>query len=63
MSAHGPGLERNGVTINKWAEFTVDTRHAGRATLKVTCMDADYNPVDVLVKDNRDGTYYCRFVV
>ena len=35
VSAHGPGLEKHGVTVNKWAEFTVDTRRAGRANLEV----------------------------
>ena len=62
VSAHGPGIEKHGVTVNKWAEFTVDTRRAGRANLEVSCIDAEYNNVDVLVKDNRDGTYYCRYM-
>ena len=62
VTAHGPGIEKHGVTVNKWAEFTVDTRRAGRANLEVSCIDAEYNNVDVLVKDNRDGTYYCRYM-
>eukprot|EP00918_Siedleckia_nematoides_P105694 GHVU01230790.1.p1 GENE.GHVU01230790.1~~GHVU01230790.1.p1 ORF type:complete len:2480 (+),score=363.92 GHVU01230790.1:158-7597(+) len=60
--ATGPGLEKTGVTVNKWAEFSVDTRRAGRAPLKVTCMDADYNSVDVIMQDNHDGTYWCRYM-
>ena len=45
--ASGPGLERNGVTVNKWAEFTVDARQAGKAPLHVAAMDNDYNTVEV----------------
>ena len=54
------GLEKTGVTVNKWAEFSVDTRKAGKAPLHVACIDADYNTVDVMVTDNKDGTYWCR---
>lgn len=60
--AKGPGLEKTGVVINKWAEFTVDTRSAGKATLNIQCMDVDYKAVEVQVKDNRDGTYSCRYM-
>lgn len=60
--ATGPGLEKTGVTVNKWAEFTVDTRMAGPAPLHISAIDADYNPVDVLVRDNKDGTYWCRYM-
>ena len=62
MVATGPGLEKNGVTVHKWAEFSVDTRRGGQAPLMVSCMDADYEPVEVLVKDNKDGTFWCRYM-
>lgn len=62
VEASGPGLQKTGVTVNKWAEFTVDTRRAGRAPLHIAAMDADYNPVDVIIKDNKDGTYFCRYM-
>jgi len=62
VEASGPGLQRTGVMVNKWAEFTVDARRAGRAPLHVAAMDADYNPVDVVVRDNKDGTYFCRYM-
>ena len=62
MVATGPGLEKTGVTVNKWAEFSIDTRLAGQAPLMVSCMDADYEPVEVLVKDNKDGTFWCRYM-
>ncbi len=42
VSAHGPGLEKHGVTVNKWAEFTVDTRRAGRANLEVQCAQCGF---------------------
>jgi filamin len=60
--ATGPGLEKTGVTVNKWAEFTVDARLAGPAPLHISAIDADYNPVDVLIRDNKDGTYWCRYM-
>jgi len=62
VEASGPGLQKTGVTVNKWAEFTVDTRRAGRAPLHIAAMDAEYNPVDVIVKDNKDGTFFCRYM-
>lgn len=36
--------------MNKWAEFTVDTRKAGKAPLHIAAMDADYNSVEVCLK-------------
>ncbi|RUS81267.1 hypothetical protein EGW08_010971 [Elysia chlorotica] len=61
--AKGPGLEKNGVSTNKWAEFTVDTRSAGtKAPLHISCMDVDYNPVEVQIKDNGNGTYACKYM-
>ena len=60
--ATGPGLEKTGNTVNKWAEFVVDARRGGKAELQVTCMDVDYAPVDVIVTDNHDGTYFCRYM-
>ncbi|XP_059165585.1 filamin-A-like isoform X3 [Physella acuta] len=59
--AKGPGLEKTGVQTNKVAEFTVDTRAAGKAPLVISCMDVDYKPVNVEVKDNGNGTYTCRY--
>lgn len=50
MIAKGPGLEKTGVAPNKWAEFTVDTRSTGgKADLHISCIDVDYNPVEVQV--------------
>ncbi|XP_053377764.1 filamin-A-like isoform X5 [Mercenaria mercenaria] len=59
--AKGPGLEKDGVTVGKPAEFTVDARKAGKAPLHITCIDANYKPVEVTVKDNRDGTFACKY--
>ncbi|KAK7101853.1 hypothetical protein V1264_020173 [Littorina saxatilis] len=59
--AKGPGLEKTGVMVNKWAEFTVDAKLAGKAVLNITCVDVEYKTVEVQVKDNRDGTYSCRY--
>ncbi len=51
VTAHGPGLEKAGCVSNKWAEFIVDTTKAlAPAPTHVSCMDVDYNPVDVQVR-------------
>ena len=39
----------------------MDAREAGEAPLKVVVTDADYQKLDVLVKNNGDGTYTCRY--
>ena len=67
MIATGPGLEPTGVTVNKWAEFSVDARFAGtpppgQAPLAIVCEDCDHNPVDVVIQDNKDGTFWCRYM-
>lgn len=41
----------------KPADFHVDTRAAGEAPLDVTVMDANYQPVKLDAKDNKNGTY------
>lgn len=35
VKAYGPGLKPTGVIVNKPAEFTVDTRMAGKGQLKI----------------------------
>ncbi|XP_052780237.1 filamin-A-like isoform X2 [Mya arenaria] len=59
--AKGPGLEIDGVMVGKVTEFTVDARKAGKANLNITCIDANYKAVEVVVKDNKDGTYTCKY--
>ncbi|XP_042868221.1 filamin-A-like isoform X2 [Penaeus japonicus] len=57
VKCKGPGLEKNGVVSGKPADFHVDTRAAGEAPLDVTVMDANYQPVKLDAKDNKNGTY------
>lgn len=59
--ASGPGLEKNGVVQGQPALFTVDTRKAGKAPLKIYGEDVNGKPIDVKVKDNGDGTYACQY--
>lgn len=61
MTAKGLGIEKE-VMVNEPVEFIIDTSKAGRAPLKVTITDEEHKPVDVSVKDNKDGTYSCRYV-
>ncbi|XP_028848556.1 filamin-A [Denticeps clupeoides] len=61
VKAYGPGLQSNGLSMGKPAEFTVDAKLAGSAPLKIQAQDRDGNPVDVQVKDNGNGTYSCSY--
>lgn len=62
MTAYGPGLEKTGVVLNKWTEFTVDAKKAGKASLKVSCLDVDLKPIPVEVQDKKDGTFLCKYM-
>jgi filamin len=55
-------LAKTGVTLNKWAEFTVDTRKAGKASLVIICEDDQHKPVNVEVVDKKNGTYTCKYM-
>lgn len=61
MKAYGPGLEPTGQIIGRPSEFTIDTQNAGEAPLRVQAMDQEYQPVDVQVRNNGNGTYACRY--
>ncbi|CAF3895693.1 unnamed protein product, partial [Adineta steineri] len=61
VKAYGPGLEPAGQIIGKPTEFTVDTHNAGDATLRVQAIDQEYQPVDVHVRNNGNGTHTCRY--
>ncbi|XP_074023387.1 LOW QUALITY PROTEIN: filamin-C-like, partial [Numenius arquata] len=62
VKAFGPGLEPTGCIVERPAEFTIDTRGAGKGPLKLYAQDAEGFPIDIKVKDNGDGTYHCVYV-
>ncbi|XP_006010193.1 filamin-A isoform X2 [Latimeria chalumnae] len=62
VQAYGPGLEKTGLAINKPAEFTVNAKSAGKAPLKIYAQDGEGNPIDVMVKNNGNGTYTCSYL-
>ncbi|XP_053939478.1 filamin-C isoform X2 [Cuculus canorus] len=62
VKAFGPGLEPTGCIVEHPAEFTIDTRGAGKGPLKLYAQDAEGFPIDIKVKDNGDGTYSCVYV-
>ncbi|KAM9635004.1 filamin-C isoform 1-T1 [Morphnus guianensis] len=62
VKAFGPGLEPTGCIVERPAEFTIDTRGAGKGPLKIYAQDAEGCPIDIKVKDNGDGTYHCVYV-
>uniref|UniRef100_A0A7M4FPR4 Filamin B n=1 Tax=Crocodylus porosus TaxID=8502 RepID=A0A7M4FPR4_CROPO len=59
VKAYGPGLERTGCIVNNPAEFTVETKEAGKAPLKI--YDGEGCPLDVQMKSKPDGTYACSY--
>ncbi|CAF0875720.1 unnamed protein product [Rotaria sordida] len=61
VKAYGPGLEPSGQIIGKPTDFTIDTNNAGEAPLRVQAIDQEYQPVDVQVRNNGNGTYACRY--
>ncbi|GAU93664.1 hypothetical protein RvY_05566 [Ramazzottius varieornatus] len=61
VKVFGPGVEPEGVQTGRPTEFTIDAKSAGKAPLHVSVMDQDYNPVNVTVRDNGDGTYKCTY--
>lgn len=61
VKAYGPGLEPTGQIIDKPTEFTVDTHLAGEGQLRVQCIDQDYQPIDIHVRNNGNGTHACRY--
>ena len=62
MVVSGKGLDPVGVIVNEPSQFVVDARGAGKAELNVGLRDVDLNPVEVSVKDNKDGTFLCSYV-
>uniref|UniRef100_A0A7M4FQ87 Filamin B n=1 Tax=Crocodylus porosus TaxID=8502 RepID=A0A7M4FQ87_CROPO len=61
VKAYGPGLERTGCIVNNPAEFTVETKEAGKAPLKIYARDGEGCPLDVQMKSKPDGTYACSY--
>ena len=58
----GPGVQREGLDTGlSAAQFTVDTRECGQGKVAVRCR-GPAGPVDVVVGDNRDGTYSCSYI-
>ncbi|XP_075794972.1 filamin-B isoform X6 [Pelodiscus sinensis] len=62
VKAYGPGLERTGCIVNNPAEFTVETKEAGKAPLKIYAQDAEGSPIDIQVKNKPDGICACSYM-
>uniref|UniRef100_A0A8C4V1W2 Filamin B n=1 Tax=Falco tinnunculus TaxID=100819 RepID=A0A8C4V1W2_FALTI len=62
VKAYGPGLERTGCIVNNPAEFTVETKDAGKAPLKMYAQDGEGNPIDIQIKSKPDGVFVCSYV-
>ena len=59
---YGPGIQKDGLdTSLPAAKFTIDTRESGQGKVAVKCM-GPAGPLDVVVSDNRDGTYSCSYI-
>ncbi|XP_053149776.1 filamin-B isoform X3 [Hemicordylus capensis] len=62
VKAYGPGLEKTGCIVNNPAEFSVDTKEAGSAPLKIYAQDGEGNPIDIHSKSKPDGIYACSYM-
>ncbi|KAM9845887.1 filamin-C-like isoform 2-T2 [Aulostomus maculatus] len=62
VRCYGPGLEPVGCIVNKPADFTIDTRRAGRGELRLYAQDAEGFPIDIQITDNGDSTYLCVYI-
>ncbi|XP_063851785.1 filamin-A-like isoform X6 [Scylla paramamosain] len=64
VTASGPGLEPEGVTINRPTYFDIFTKDAGRGTPEVIILDpaGHKNTVPVKVRSLSDDTYRCEYV-
>ncbi|KAM7170746.1 filamin-B isoform 1-T2 [Macrochelys suwanniensis] len=62
VKAYGLGLEKTGCIVNNPAEFTVETKEAGSAPLKIYAQDAEGSPIDIQVKSNPDGICACSYM-
>lgn len=57
----GPGIQPEGVSINKPTYFNVDARNAGPAALDIKIQDALGRLVPAKIDDKRDGTYQVHY--
>ncbi|KAM8884182.1 filamin-C isoform 1-T1 [Synchiropus picturatus] len=62
VKCYGAGLEPIGCIVNKPADFSIDTRGAGRGELKIYAQDAEGFPIDIQITDNGDGTFFCVYI-
>uniref|UniRef100_A0A3Q3W141 Calponin-homology (CH) domain-containing protein n=1 Tax=Mola mola TaxID=94237 RepID=A0A3Q3W141_MOLML len=62
VKCYGPGLEPLGCIVNKPADFTIDTRGAGRGELKLYAQDSEGFPFDIQITDNGDSTFFCVYI-
>lgn len=60
--AFGPGLEKDGVEINKPTQFVVDAKQGGLAELGILIHDQWANPIEAVIIDNKDGTYNVSYI-
>ncbi|KAM6306964.1 LOW QUALITY PROTEIN: filamin-C-like [Podargus strigoides] len=62
VKTFGLGLEPTSCIVERPAEFTIDTRGAGKGPLQLYAQNAEGVPIDIKVKDKGDGTYHCIYV-
>ncbi|XP_065372293.1 filamin-A isoform X2 [Calliphora vicina] len=61
VKAFGPGLEKNGVTINEPTSFTVDDSKGGPAPLDIVVEDVLGKRLPVEIQNQPDGTKKCTY--
>uniref|UniRef100_UPI00358FEB07 filamin-C-like isoform X2 n=1 Tax=Myxine glutinosa TaxID=7769 RepID=UPI00358FEB07 len=62
VQAFGEGIETNSCIVEMPAQFTVDTKAAGKGPLKVFMQDVEGEPLVVTVHEQDDRMYLCQYV-
>lgn len=61
VKVYGPGVEKEGLETGNVAEFTVDVSNTGKGVVEAT-VEGPEEAVEVLMKDNKNGTYSFSYV-
>uniref|UniRef100_A0A8C4R4Z0 Calponin-homology (CH) domain-containing protein n=1 Tax=Eptatretus burgeri TaxID=7764 RepID=A0A8C4R4Z0_EPTBU len=62
VQAFGEGIESNSCIVEIPAQFTVDTKAAGKGPLKVFMQDVEGEPLVVTVQEQDDRMYLCQYM-
>ncbi|XP_043237014.1 filamin-A-like isoform X4 [Amphibalanus amphitrite] len=59
----GPGVQKDGVSVNKPTHFTVDTTAAGSAPLDISLLDEDLREVPMKITEKSPGVFHVEYTI